>query len=277
MLPTVERQNPLTQKHLSACLSMWNFDVRRLEIYRWHNPSLLIDIQRIGPFLALKFEGVGYFNRAIGPAEAFTAYEDQLLGYYGRGDISFRLSLTGDPEDRPSLLHPGFRVADIEEYYVRPTSRVDMSRLGAWSFEPVPVMEMREFFKMYLQYVAGPNCFFDEALNNMEHLADMSGLHCRWVHYHGRRVGFGMWHWQGSNACLCGGGVLSPHRRNIGHQAILLERLRASRGYGCSQAVAVAKAGSEAAQNLQEAGFQRIWSDEALQWVGSLKRAKLVI
>ncbi|MEX0331379.1 MAG: hypothetical protein AB3N64_08160 [Puniceicoccaceae bacterium] len=277
MFSTLQRQNPLTQKQLSACLSMWNFDVRRLEIYRWHNPSLGIDIQRIGPFLALKFKGVGYFNRAIGPAAEFATYEDQLLEYYGQGEISFRLSLTGDTEDRPSMLHPGFRVADIEEYYARPTAGVDLSRFGAWSFEQVPEMEMRQFFQMYLQYFAGPNCYFEEALDNMEHLANMSGLHCRWVNYHGRRVGFGMWHWQGSDACLCGGGVLSPHRRNAGHQAILLERLRASRGYGCSHAVAVAKAGSEVAQNLKDTGFHLVWSDEALQWVGSLKRAKLVI
>ena len=277
MLSAIQRQTPLTQRQLSACLSMWNFDVRRLEIYRWHNPSLGIDIQRIGPFLALKFEEVGYFNRAIGPAAEVSAYADQLLEFYGRGDISFRLSLTGDPDDRPLVMHPGFRVADVEDYYARPTARVDLSRYGEWSFEPVPEMEIRAFFQMYLQFFAGPNCYFEEALDNMQHLGDMSGLHCRWVHFHGRRVGFGMWHWQGSNACLCGGGILSPHRRNTGHQAVLLERIRASRGYGCSQAVTVAKAHSDTARNLEATGFRRIWSDEALQWVGSLKRAKLVI
>ena len=277
MFSSLQRHNPLTQKQLSACLSMWNFDVRRLEIYRWHNPSLGIAIRQIGPFLALKFEGVGYFNRVIGPASAFSLYEDELLSFYDHGEISFRLSLTGDEEERPPVFHPGFRVADIEEYYVRPTSRVDQSRYGEWSFDQVPEMEMRQFFKMYLQYFAGPNCYFEEALDNMEHLGNMSGLHCRWVNYHGRRVGFGMWHWQGWNACLCGGGILSPLRRNAGHQAILLERLRASRGFGCSQAVAVAKAGSELARNLEHTGFRRIWSDEALQWVGSLNRAKLVI
>jgi hypothetical protein len=258
-------------------LCMWNFDIRRLEIYRYYNAGLAIDIQRIGPFLALRFDGVGYFNRAIGPGSEFEAHENELLEFYDRGNISFRLSLTGDKADRPDCFHPGFRVADIEEYYSLPTSRYDLSPFYGWSFEPVAQGESRDFFEMYLQYFAGPNCLFEEALDNMQHLMDMSGLHCSWVRYHGRTVGFGMWHWQGSNACFCGGGVLSPHRRSTGHKAILMERLRASRQFGCSQAVGVAKAGSEPAQNLADAGFRLSWRDEGIQWVGSLKRAKLVI
>lgn len=258
-------------------MSMWNYDIRRLETYRRHNPDLEIDIRRIGPFLALKFPGVGYFNRAIGPVGAFQENEDCLLDYYDKGQISFRLSLTGDPDERPALIHAGFRVADEEEYYVRETAVVDVAQYPSWTFAPVNEGEAREFFEMYLQYFAGPNCWFELALDNMQHLIDMSGLHCSWVLYRGRRVGFGMWHWQGSTACLCAGGILSPHRRNSGHQAILLQRLMTSRRYGCSHAVAVAKAASESAANLQTCGFRLLWRDEALQWVGSLKRAKLVI
>jgi hypothetical protein len=274
---TLNSSPHLEAAETAARLSMWNFDLRRLEIYRWHNPGLNIDIQSIGSFLALRFDGVGYFNRAIGPACDFEHYEDELLEFYDRGSISFRLSLTGDESDRPESFHPGFRVADIEEYYIRPTSRVDSSHLREWAFQPVVRSEAREFFEMYLQFFAGPNCYFETALDNMQHLLDMSGLHCSWVLHRGRTVGFGMWHWQGSHACLCGGGILSPHRRNMGHQAILLERLRASRQFGCSHGVGVAKAGSETARNLVDAGFRSFWRDNAVQWVGSLKRAKLVI
>ena len=277
MAPTLQISPDLTQIDSPARFSMWNFDLRRLEIYRRHNPHLAIDIQRIGPFLAMKFPEVGYFNRAIGPAEHFHYHEDELLEFYDRGDISFRLSLTGDPSERPVHLHPGFRVAAIEEYYLRSTAGADPNKYRGWTFEKVAPNDFRRFFELYLQHFAGPTCIIEQAVENMQHLGDMSGLHCSWVHYHGRLVGFGMWHWQGSNACMCGGGILSPHRRNEGHQAILEERMRASRGFGCSQAVSVARSGSEAAKNLQDCGFRLFWQDEALQWVGSLKRAKLVI
>lgn len=267
----------MTRSEANGLLSMWNFDLRRLDVYRLFHPELGIDSKRIGPFLALKYEGVGYFNRAIGPADAFSYYENELLEFYDRGQISFRLSLTGDSGTRPEPSNSGFRLSDIEEYYTRPTSSIRLNPHKGWTFRKVQPGEYETFHRMYLQSFASPNCNYAEALDNLEHLSEISGLHFIWALYHDRPVGYGMWHWQGSNACLCGGGILSPTQRNEGHQALLLHRIMEARQYGCSQAVAVAKQQSELAENLKASGFRLLWRDEGLQWVGSLKRAKVVI
>jgi hypothetical protein len=245
---------------------MWRYDVERLEIYRRHHPRLAIDVRRIGPFLALKFEGVGYFNRAVGPAAALNRYAGALVEFYAGGGLPFRLSLTGpawqDREGRASA----FTEAGVEEYFVREVAADGQVREDGWSMAQLSPSDVFPFFSMYLKSFAGPDCRVREAMANMIHLPEMAGLHCFWAVKDGRRVGLGMMHVQGTTALFCAGAIAEGYRGRGGHLALLRHRLHLAGLCGCRRVVAVAKPGSNSASNLLKAGFRVMWRDEAMLW-----------
>lgn len=248
---------------------MWRYDEERLGIYCRHHPGLGIEVRRIGPYRALKFEGVRYFNRAIGPAAALERHAEALVEFYRGGRLPFRLSLTGPALEIREGLSSLFTAAEAEEYFVREVEPGCLTREDEWSIERLSPRDTLAFFTMYLENFAGPDCRFQEALANMSRLPEMAGLHCFWARVDGRRAGLGMMHVQGTTAVFCAGAIAPSYRGRGGHQALLRQRLHQAGLCGCRRVVAVARSGSDSARNLIKAGFRRIWRDEAWLWSGS--------
>jgi hypothetical protein len=250
-------------------MAMWRYDVERLEIYHRHDPRLPIEVRRIGPSLALKFEGVGYFNRAIGPAAALDRYAEELVEFYAGGGLPFRLSLTGPASQDREVPASAFTVSGAEEYFVREVTSDDRVREDGWSMEKLSPQDAHPFFSMYLKNFAGPDCRVREAMANMIHLPEMAGLHCFWALMDGQRVGLGMMHVQGTTALFCAAAIAEGYRGRGGHLALLRHRLHLAGLCGCRRVVAVAKPGSDSARNLLKTGFRVMWKDEALLWRGA--------
>ncbi len=248
---------------------MWRYDAERLEIYRRHHPGLAIEVRRIGPYRALKFEDVGYFNRAIGPAAALARHAEALVEFYRGGTLPFRLSLTGPASGGRDGLASSFMPAGAEEYFVREVGHEGQPGEDGWSMEKLSPRDALPFFSMYLENFAGPDCRVREALANMVHLPEMAGLHCFWALKDGRRAGLGMMHVQGTTAVFCAGAIAAVHRGRGGHLALLRHRLHQAGLCGCRRVVAVAKPGGDSASNLLKAGFRVMWRDDALLWVRS--------
>lgn len=250
-------------------MAMWRYDEERLEIYRRHNPALSIEVRRIGPYRALKFEDVGYFNRAIGPAAALERHGEALVEFYRGGSLPFRLSLTGPASADRAGMASSFKVAGTEEYFAREVSPDGFTAEDGWSIEKLSPRDSLPFFALYLENFAGPDCRVREALANMVRLPEMTGLHCFWARKDGRRAGLGMMHVQGRTAVFCAGAIAGDYRGQGGHLALLRHRLHQAGLCGCRRVVAVAKPGSGSARNLIKTGFRPIWKDEALLWHGS--------
>ncbi|MDG2124350.1 MAG: hypothetical protein P8J87_11655 [Verrucomicrobiales bacterium] len=253
---------------LAACFGMWRYDVGRLRVYSGRREELPIKVLESESLLALRFDDVGYFNRAIGSLEAIESRQRELIEFYGGGVLPFRFSLRPG-EDGRDLLGDGFVKGEVEEYLVRKTCMLEREMSEDWGFEPLDGGEAEAFFSMYLRLFSGGNCQREEGLRNMVHLAELEGLRCCWSLYKGERVGLGMWQRQGNLACFCAGAILPAFRGQGGHDELLRHRLDEARNGGCKFAVAVAKEGSDSAKNLRRAGFQLVWRDEALYWPGA--------
>jgi hypothetical protein len=235
------------------------YDALRLQTYRdCESLGDKIGIGGIGPAIALRFDDVGYFNRAYADDGAVWGSIGEIESFY-RG-CRWGCCLVGPPSPaRSAAPRPGWDVGPRYAWlHGRSAKAVGVPGASEFLIRPPAADEKALFLRCYLQAFGASPSVFSAALRNMRHLFDRPELDFLIAWWKNRPAGIGMLYRAGTAALLCAGATL-PGMRGCGcHQALIAARLRLARDRGCQEIFSWANAGGQSQANLERAGLKTV-------------------
>jgi GNAT superfamily N-acetyltransferase len=235
------------------------YDALRLTTYRdRESHSGRIAIGAIGSVTALRFDDVGYFNRAYAGDDTVWERLGEIESFFRGG--RWGCELVGPPsEKRGAPPRAGWRPG----------------KSYAWLHGRVPLLdpqpESREFtiraprkserllfLGSYLTAFGADSAGHAAAVRNMRHLFEHPELDFLIAWRKDRPAGIGMLYRTGTSALLCAGATLPEVRRRGCHQALLTARLRLAADWGCRDVYSWAAAGGQSHANMERAGLRTV-------------------